>query len=174
MNVIMKIDQFNDKNIFFQERIKNNVIDDSSFIRIIYSNKIFTLNCIIIEFKLLISQTESYFNKYKYFFNTYIPINKDIIILLCAIEKNILNKLSLINKTPIYRLYENIYSGNIKLFNDDNVTKDSDYSANNKLFYLKISGIWENAREYGLTYKFIRAAPPTSTALPTTTASITT
>ena len=50
------------------------------------------------------------------------------------------------------RLYEQLNSGNIKLFKDSlklhKINKDNE-------FIIKISGIWENEYEYGITYKFV-------------------
>ena len=49
MNLILEYQTFNKKNIFFQEPVKNTVMDDSNFVRIIYSNKDFILNGIYIK-----------------------------------------------------------------------------------------------------------------------------
>ena len=54
-----------------------------------------------------------------------------------------------IDKTPQYKIYEQIKNGNIKMFND--IGNKSICS-----FILKISGIWETQNNYGLTYKFIK------------------
>ena len=94
MNIVIEIDNFNKDHIFLQEPVKNNIIDDSKFIRIIYSNNIFAVNTVYIVFNLHIIQIENYFNK--------------------------LHKI-----------------------NSDNE------------FIIKISGIWENEYEYGITYKFV-------------------
>ena len=65
------------------------------------------------------------------------------------IENNILRKINIKNKTPQSKIFEQIRSGNIKIFSD-NIEK------NNNTFLLKIAGIWENDINYGLTYKFIK------------------
>jgi len=166
MNVIIPSESFNINNIYFQDPIKNNIFDNSNFIKIIYSNNVLTLNCIVIEFNLYLLNHDFFYNKHKYSYN--VNLNFDMIIILYAIEKNILNKLSLLNKKPVYRLYDFLSSGHIKVFhekndmnNNTNMTKTNNNEKNiilNELqsFGLKVSGVWENNVEYGLTYKFIK------------------
>jgi len=43
MNLAINSEDLSFKNIFFNDSIKNNVMNDSSFIRILYSNKDFVL-----------------------------------------------------------------------------------------------------------------------------------
>ena len=52
MNLILEYPIFNKNNIFFQEPVKNTVINDSNFIRIIYSTKDFILNGIYIKINI--------------------------------------------------------------------------------------------------------------------------
>ena len=49
-------------------------------------------------------------------------------------------------------LQEQLQNGFIKLYGDDNIKYGHQKKIN---FLLKISGIWENEKEYGITYKFI-------------------
>jgi hypothetical protein len=48
-------------------------------------------------------------------------------------------------------IYDTLNNGVIKLFPND----EKDVISNNNSFILKISGIWENDTEYGLTYKLL-------------------
>tara|TARA_B100000902_G_C26480726_1_gene514607 strand:- start:32 stop:493 length:462 start_codon:yes stop_codon:yes gene_type:complete len=147
MNVIIDPNKFDDKCIFFYNPVKNTVMDDSNFIRILYSNKLFTLNAIFIKLKLNIINIEKYFNKSKCCFN--IKDNKDIIDKIAFIEDKILHKYSY-NKNIKNKIYDQLMSGNIKLF-IDNLSENS-----NKCEYLlKISGIWETDNDCGITYKFV-------------------
>ena len=66
------------------------------------------------------------------------------------IENNILLKYKS-TKKPRSILYETLNSGVIKIF--PNIDKDINNS--NSSFILKISGIWEDDKEYGLTYKIL-------------------
>ena len=150
MNIVIDIDEFNKDYIFLQEPVKNNIIDDSKFIRLIYSNNIFAVNTVYIVFNLQIVNIENYFNKHKFLFN--VKQNTKLINQLKSIEESILDKICINNKKPVFRLYEQLNSGNIKLFKDSlklhKINKDNE-------FIIKISGIWENEYEYGITYKFV-------------------
>ena len=166
MNVIIPSEIFNINNIYFQDPIKNNIFDNSNFIKIIYSNNVLTLNCVVIEFNLYLLNRDILYNKHKYSYN--VNLNFDTIITLYAIEKNILSKLSHLNKRPVHRLYDFLSSGHIKVFHEKNdmnnntiKTKKNNDENKNMLdilhsFGVKISGVWENNVEYGLTYKFIK------------------
>ena len=150
MNIVIDSDEYNKEYIFLQESVKNNIIDNSKFIRIIYSNNIFVVNTLYIVFNLNVIQIENYFNKYKFVFNVkqnMKPINQ-----LKYIEESILDKVFISNKKPVFRLYEQINSGNLKLFKDN--LKLHKINSDNE-FIIKISGIWENDYEYGITYKFV-------------------
>jgi hypothetical protein len=150
MNIVIDIDNFNKDCVFLQEPVKNNIIDDSKFIRIIYSTNIFALNTFYTVFNLQIIQIENYFNKQKFVFN--VKQNIKPIHQLKYIEETILEKIFINNKKPVFRLYEQLNCGNIKLFKD-NLKLTKPYSDTE--FIIKISGIWENEYEYGITYKFV-------------------
>jgi hypothetical protein len=151
MNIAKKIDQYNENYVSFCEPIKNTIINDSTFIRILYSTSILTLNGIylLIPFNNNII-IEKQFNKYKYSFN--INNYTELIEKIKIIEENILKKIDIYDKTPQFKIYEQFISGNIKIFFD----YYSNSSSSNNLFILKISGIWENQSNYGLTFKFIK------------------
>jgi len=146
MYVVLDIDHFNINNIFYQEKVKNTVMDNSNFLRVNYSNDIFTLNGIFIKFNLQLYTIEKSFNKYKCLFD--IKAHHDIILHFSAIEKHMMEKHSVTTKTPIYRISEQLNNGFLKIFNEAECKTNND-------FILKIYGIWETDCEYGLTYKFI-------------------
>ena len=146
MNLVKSIEQYNDKNTFFCEPIKNNIMSDGNFIRIIYSTQHFILNGIYLLVNLHDITCEKFYNKYKCNFN--ILNHKDIIDNLKIIEEELLKKYNM-NKIPSYKIYEQMKTGYIKLFTD--VGNRSQCS-----FILKISGIWETQYNYGLTYKFLK------------------
>ncbi len=146
MNLVKRIEQYNDECIFFCEPIKNNVMNDGNFIRILYSTKNIILNGIYLQINLTDLICEKYYNKYRCEFNT--TNHKDMIDGIKIIEENILKKYKT-NKIASHKIYEQIKSGYIKLFSDiGNKTNCS--------FILKISGIWETQTNYGLTYKFVK------------------
>ena len=52
MNLYIDSTEYNIDNVQFLESIKNTVMNDSAFVRIIYSNKLLTLNGIYVSLKL--------------------------------------------------------------------------------------------------------------------------
>lgn len=147
MNIVIRIDQYDDKCIYFCEPIKNNIMNDGNFIRILYTNPQVTLNGVYLFIKLNDIVCEKYYNKYKCNFD--VLNHSDIIDNLKVIEENILKKIDIKEKTPQFKIYEQIKNGNIKIFND--IGNKSSCS-----FILKISGIWETFSNFGLTYKFVK------------------
>jgi hypothetical protein len=147
MNIIKKIDQYNENSVYFCEPIKNTIMNDGTFIRILYSTPCFTLNGVylLIPFNEVI--IEKYFNKYKCSFN--LTTHKILIDKIKILEERLLQKYQSSIKIPQYKIFDQIKNGNIKIF-CDNVPE------NNASFILKISGIWETETHYGLTYKFIK------------------
>ena len=151
MNILQNIDQYNEQFLYFCDPIKNNIINDGSFIRILYSTNNVTLNGIYLlcSFKDIIY--EKYYNKYKCIFN--IAINKELLDKIKTIEDNILKNIYITNKIPQYKIYDQLKNGYIKIF--QNIQKDHNIKRNHT-FILKISGIWETNMNYGLTYKFTK------------------
>lgn len=149
MNIIINKDEFNPDYVFFQNSVKNIIMQDGNFTRIIYSNSLFILNSIIVTIDLHITHYEKYFNKYKYFFDcTYENTRKELE-KISLIEKQILDRIQFPNKKPIYRINQQISYGNIKFYTDT-----IQYNSEQKI-YIKLSGIWETANEYGVSFKFI-------------------
>jgi hypothetical protein len=147
MNIVKRIDQYDENNCFFCEPIKNNVMNDGNFIRIIYSTHNFTLNGIYLLLTLNDILCEKYYTKYRCNFN--VLNHKDIIDNLKIIEEDLLKKCEIKDKIPQFKINEQLKNGNLKVFTD----------IGNKsvcTFILKISGIWETQYNYGLTYKFIK------------------
>ena len=146
MNLVKLIEQYDNNNIFFCEPIKNNIMNNGNFIRILYSTPNMILNGIYLLINLNEVYCEKYYNKYKCNFS--VSTHKDIVDKIKIIEEDILKKYKT-NKTPLLKIYEQFSSGYIKIFSDfGNKPKCS--------FILKISGIWETQQNYGLTYKFIK------------------
>jgi len=146
MNIIKNIEQFNINNIFFCDPIKNNIMADSNFIRILYSSDLFVMNGIYLSISFQNMYIEKYYNKYKCSFDT--NVHKVLIENLKKIEESIIVLLPIKHKTPDYKLYDQLKNGNIRIFSEDN-------EKINNVFLLKISGIWETDTTYGITYKFI-------------------
>jgi len=147
MNIVKTFEQFDDNCIYYCEPIKNNIINDGNFIRIIYSTPTCSLHGITMLISLQNVFIEKYYSKYKCAFN--IETHKELIDKIRRLEESILRNSRILNKIPQFKIYEQIRNGNIKIFSDS-------FEKTNCLFTLKISGIWENEKFYGVTYKFIK------------------
>jgi len=153
MNIVKNLSQYDDNNIIFCDPIKNTIMSEGNFIRILYSTNTLSLNGIYLFINLKNIFCEKYYNKYKCIFN--IDIHKNLIEKIKSIEENILKKLENVfyNKLPQYKIYEQFKNGFLKVFQE--IQNKSNVS-----FILKISGVWEINSSYGLTYKFIKINPP--------------
>ena len=49
MNIVKNIDQYNDDFVYFCDPIKNNIMNNGNFIRILYSTSLFVLNGIYLN-----------------------------------------------------------------------------------------------------------------------------
>ena len=146
MNIVKTIDQYNEDYVYFCEPIKNTIMNEGNFIRIMYSTPLFVLNGIYIIVNINHLSIDKYYNKFRCFFD--INQYKDTIDKIRTIEECILKKVNIHGKIVQYKIYEQLKNGHIKIFSErmDKI---------NNTFLLKIAGIWETEREFGLTYKFI-------------------
>ena len=201
MNIVQQLNQFNIDHIIYNEPIKNTVIDNSKFIRLITSDE----NIIINGVYLYISLKCNVYNnikeqKQRFIFDK--QTNLLCITLLNQIEEQLLYKCFTVNKNKQLRLTRQLDEGYIKVYKkiesnydvrhdrenlfDEKLKQDNsentettdnngtEFSKNTNTFItvgekrivkikedtmcrfiLKISGIWENEKEYGITYKFI-------------------
>ena len=147
MIIVKTIDQYNENYVYFCEPIKNNIMNDGNFIRIIYSNPLFTLNGIYISLNIAYISIEKYYNKYKCIFD--LLQHRDIVDKLRLLEETLLKKVNITGKLSQCKIYEQLKNGNIKVFSESS-------DKINNTFLLKIAGIWETDYNYGLTYKFIK------------------
>jgi hypothetical protein len=142
----MTLSQYNPHCIFYCDPIKNSIMNDGNFIRIIYATQNITLNGIILQLQVNITGMSKYYNKYKYS----IDISNVALEQIKTIEYDLLNKNHYCHhKKKQYNLYEHVSSRCIKTCDDYHSTSQ------NSMFLLKISGIWETESECGVTYKFI-------------------
>jgi hypothetical protein len=149
MNIVKNIEQFDNNNIFFCDPIKNNIMSDSKFIRILYSTSTISLNGIYLHFKFSTIACEKYYMKYKCYFN--LSLHKEFIEKIKTLEESLLEKCNIRNKIPQYKIYEQLRNGHFKIYTD--IGTNTQHT-----FILKISGIWETQNFYGLTYKFLSSS----------------
>ena len=146
MNIVLTLDKINIDNIYYQEPIYNTVMENGEFIKIIYSDN----NVMIIGLHILIPikpvVIDKYYNKFKLTYDLK-HSNSDMFKKIYNLENDILNKyISKKNKKKV--LYDFINTNKIILFSNTEL-----YDKNNLI--IKISGIWENETEYGITYKLL-------------------
>lgn len=149
MNIALSINQYNINNIYYCDSIKNNVVNDGTFIRLIYSTDYFVTNGVNISVPFTDVAIEKYYNKYKCSFN--VNNNKNSVESIYHIEKEILDKINTNGKIIQMKISEQLKNGNFKIFSE-NIDKPT----NVQLFILKISGIWETENYIGLTFKFCK------------------
>ena len=139
MILYVEVNEIISNNIYFSDIIKNTVIENGKFIRLIYSSSSVILNGIYINIPFIINKSSC--NKYYFNFCDINDCKKNLL----NIENLILNKYNT-QKNKIYKLAQQLDQNTIKLFN---------YVENYNKIILKISGLWEDENNYGLTYKFI-------------------
>ena len=149
MNLILSHDKYNINHIYYSDSIKNTVIENSDFAKVLFSNDDLYLNGVYLLINFHDVSMETYYNKYKCIINT--EKNTNMFKFLYKLEHDILHKYNA-HKNKKLIIHNQLKQGNIKLFiEDSNVSK----KYNSVQFLLKISGIWDKGNEIGLTYKFI-------------------
>ena len=147
MNIILDISQFDETCTHFQKPVRNTVMDDSDFIRLVYSTGLFSLNGLLVRFSLQGAKIDRYFAKHKCSFS--INDNRDIVNAINNIEEAILRRSGITSKIRVRKIHEQMNSGTIKLFVVDKPGRGTND------FVLKVSGVWETECEYGVTFKFV-------------------
>lgn len=148
MYLINQIEQFNEKYVYLGEPMKNNVINDSDFIRILYSTPYVVLNGIYLQINFNNIALDKHYNKYKCTFG--ILDNLALVNKIKDIEIKLLQIMDKSHKIPEFKLAEQLNSKNIKI--------NGECTPNSKIqLFLKISGIWETETQYGLTFKFLNS-----------------
>lgn len=133
MNIAITAKDLSIDDIFFLDPIKNIIINNSKFIRIIYSNNLLTLNGIY-----LICNIDNKDNNN----------NKGLLLYIQSLEDNILNKFSK-EKIKNYKIRD--------YFNNNFInTNYSNCEETYTKYILKISGIWDASNNIGLTFKFLK------------------
>jgi len=153
MYLTIPANDFEINNIIISDKSKNNVIENSFFYRMYYSNDLVSMNGIYIKFNLYDLEIEEYYNKIKCNFSRYDDRNKFLIRQLTTIEHEILKNYIQLTQNPVYTIREQLMNYYIKLFHKENnrlIGKLSSVSV-----ILKISGLWLTNKEHGLTFRFI-------------------
>jgi len=151
MFLCVNLNDFNSEKLLINNKIRNNIITNSFFYRLYYSDNEFISNGVVIVFKLYDVSFEKYFNKNKLIFND----KKNIFNIqkLNLLENELLSALKLENKEKKYLIKEQLDNHFLKIINDRNNTLKNIDNCN---IIIKISGIWESKTEYGLTFRCIK------------------
>ena len=145
MNIIFNHNEFDISKVYFITPIKNRLLSNSSFYKLFYTPPLFILNTLYIKLDLKPLFTKQLDSKICVSFN--VDKNKFMVSKVRDIETMILNRLPL-NKTKTLNCSNQLLKGCLYVNNVyKNVTKVNS-------LYVKISGIWESEKEYGLSYKF--------------------
>ena len=91
MSILKALDQYNSDNLYFCDTIKNNVMTNGNFIRILYCMHNFTMNGVYLHVPFRNVECEKYYQKYKFMFD--VEGHKSLIKSIVGIEKNILDKI---------------------------------------------------------------------------------
>lgn len=146
MDILIEIDKINFNQITFNFPVPNSIIENGLFNRICYSTPNISLNGLNIFFMLEDYKIEKFYNKFK--INYDIEKNQSSINKIINIEKKILSKINIRNKSPVFKLTDNFLTKNIKI---------NQYLNNSNGICLKISGIWQTKNNFGLTFRFQQA-----------------
>ena len=154
MFLTIKTSQFDPNFVIINNKTKNNIMNNSDFYRILFSDTNVSINGIFIHFFLKNISIEKYFNKVKCCFDKSNE-NRKTIEKLLDIEKETLKKLSynMPYYKPVYRMQEQLLNQFIKIYNENHIKLGIH---NEIIFMLKISGIWssEQSQTYGITFRF--------------------
>ena len=91
MYLCIKDTDFEKNSVIINEKINNNVINNSHFYRIYYSTDKFTSNGVVMTFKMKYDKIEKYFSKIKILFREI--LNHKVIARLINIEDDLLTSL---------------------------------------------------------------------------------
>lgn len=147
MSAVIPFSHFDYRNVYFHKAVHNMILSNSKFIRIMYSNGLVTLNNISLEAPITVYAV----NKNRIFFD--VEENRELILFFKNIEDSILERSDIKNRTACKKLTERLESGSFKFFS----LKD-EYCCQHQII-LKISGLWETASDFGLTFKFVIGLP---------------
>lgn len=144
MNIAIPLTSYNPHNIFLCDTVKNTVMDNSTFTRVLFSNSFVTL--VGLHFQLCIKGTRDdfYFQKVRTIFK--VEENEEMINLVERIENNLLSMIRC-GKRRITKLSDQLRNGVLRS------ATHACWDSTGPFFVLKITGIWETEREYGITYK---------------------
>jgi predicted transposase YbfD/YdcC len=158
MNIAIDYNNFQIEYTSLLDSKKNIITTEGIFTKIIFSNKLFVMNGLFFYFPISVDNIISSNGRFFINFNPNSKNNINVINSISKIENDILSfykKTTLSNKNISYILSNQLSAGNIKVYKDSNEPLNN---ISDKKYILKISGIWENNNDFGITYKTILAS----------------
>ena len=160
MNVVITPNDYKGTQVYFTEKKPNTHIPNGTFNRITYSTTDFVMNGIYIQFELFVRQIDQNFNIYNCVFDPNHDHNHTMLSIFQRIETGILDKWMRLEHSASLStqrhksmdIVQQLRSGVISVWKNDFHYNDKPQFQH---FIIKISGIWENEGECGMTYKFI-------------------
>ncbi len=114
MNITLSIDQFIPRCIYFGEPVQNTIMENSRFVKLIYSDQIVIMNGLYFEIPLNITNKTIYFRRNKYFFDMNNEAAQNIIKGAQDIELAILEKYMGSRQSIYSKEHESLLSKNMK------------------------------------------------------------
>ena len=125
---------------------------DGTFTKLIFMNEWFTMNGIYISLPIYVQKIEiNPIMGQKHTISFSVNAHLEIIGKIETLERAILSRYSAYENTkiPMYNINNSLRMGVFKLYKENKIIQKQTG------FALKISGIWENVNNYGLSYKIV-------------------
>ena len=166
MNIIVNIQQFSLQSVHCLDT-RRNIMMEGNFTKILYSDEVLISNGIYLKFPLHKTKTfqqgsdssgsaknqDTNSTRCIFYFNPHTQENQALFQQISLIEVKLIDyykKQNNVNKCPVFGLRNQLYSGNIKYY------QDGDMGGSNIMYVLKIAGFWETNDSIGITYKFLQ------------------
>lgn len=151
MNIALNINQLSSNNISILDSKNNIVMDGGKFTKINFIDPYFTMNGIFIVFPISNFVIETQNNKKNMKFQWYSTQNQNAAKDLMMLENRLLDFYNF-NKQKNFKkrllLKQQIETGYMKIYKENHTHYNTA-----SVYVLKISGIWEDRDEIGITYK---------------------
>ena len=135
------INKLSIQNIYVAPIQENKILNNSKYTKLLYSTDIITLNGLFFHIQLPKYRYYKHFNKYYISFDN-IP---STLYNVMALEKAVLHK-HFPTKLPTYNIFNMVQHKQLNYYSSTPI-------ANPGSLILKISGIWSNETECGLTFR---------------------
>ena len=154
MLAVIAPEQFKPSNLLFSPRSDNNVVRGTFFYRLQYAHHAATLSGVFVIFSLKGCRRDtSAFGKGTLEFS--LIENTSTAAVIADIESNILTSLNLKSTTPVFGIATALESETLR-----SVVCATDMPRNVNYLVLRISGVWEDATNHGLVYRFMIPSRP--------------